>query len=78
MRMEHWSFNLITVRLMTLWVGNGPTNLGASFLDSNQKGRSQEDSHTLWDWGWRTYLVDRGSVATHGVLKGRFYGSSGD
>ena len=32
--------------LITLDMGNGPTNLGASFLDSTQRGGSRVDNQT--------------------------------
>ena len=34
--------------LITLVMENGPTNRGASFLDSTFKGKSRVESHTFW------------------------------
>lgn len=40
------SSNLIATELITLEIGNGPTNLGDSFRLSNLIGRSRMESHT--------------------------------
>lgn len=47
-RMDLGSWSLTAVRLMTLRLKKGPTNLSANSLDSTQRGRSRVESHTFW------------------------------
>ena len=46
--MEVGSWSRTAVGLITLSMGNGPMNRGASFRDSTLSGRSLDDNHTLW------------------------------
>lgn len=75
-RTERGSLSLTAVRLMIFWMGSGPRNLGASFLDSTWRGRSRwgsKEPHflaNLVDWSRRTSPVGQGSIATHGALEG--------
>ncbi len=43
-----WGFSLTAAGLTLFSISKGPMSLGASFLDSTQRGRSQVDSHTFW------------------------------